>query len=75
MVVDVESARAATGLSYFVLFRQDDVDPTKAAPLADPQIVGEYRDAFVLSPDGWRIAHRTASAGFVRRVTPPRAGA
>jgi ketosteroid isomerase-like protein len=66
VAVAVTSATEATGLCYFTLYRADGVD-TATAPVEGPEIVGEYRDAFVRTDDGWRIARRTASAGFVRR--------
>lgn len=70
LAVDVVSATEATGLCYFTLYRADNVSgPT--ATLEGPEIVGEYRDRFVLTDDGWRIVHRQASAGFVRRPAPP----
>ncbi|MCP5026391.1 MAG: hypothetical protein GY929_08915 [Actinomycetia bacterium] len=32
-----------------------------------PVILGEYRDQFRRTADGWRIANRRADVGFVRR--------
>ena len=37
------------------------------APLEGPQIVGEYRDRFVRTPDGWRFARREIEVSFLRR--------
>jgi len=69
VVVDVdEGGETATGVTYFVLFREDGVAPDRTAPLPGPQIVGEYHDRFVRDPGGWRIAQRQAAAAFVRRA-------
>ena len=63
--VTLTSSDRAEGLCYFTLYRADDVD---AAVVFDtvPTMVGEYRDRFRRTPDGWRIEHRTATAGFIR---------
>lgn len=63
--VDVIDERNAQGLVYFTLYRHDgDATP---APLDGPLMVGQYRDRFVLTDDGWRFTHRTAEAAFVRK--------
>jgi hypothetical protein len=31
-------------------------------------LVGEYRDRFVRTPDGWRIAERSTRIDFVRQA-------
>lgn len=59
--------RTAEGLVYFTLYRHDGNDDP--APLEGPLMVGQYRDTFVLTEDGWRFAHRRAEAAFVRRKT------
>ena len=66
IAVDVVSAVEATGVCYFSLYRADGVDGP-VAPLDGPAIVGDYRDRFVRTEEGWRIAHRAANAAFVRR--------
>ena len=63
VLVDVTSPSQAVGLCYFTLYRADGVDGA-VAPMTGPAMVGEYRDRFVLTDEGWRIAHRTASVGF-----------
>ena len=32
-----------------------------------PVLVGEYRDGFVRTPDGWRYADREIGVSFLRR--------
>jgi ketosteroid isomerase-like protein len=60
--VDVVDDDHATGLVYLTLYRFDGDGP--GAP--DPDLVGEYRDAFVRTAEGWRFAERTATAAFQR---------
>ena len=66
IAIDVVAPERATGVCYFTLYRADAVEG-KTAPVEGPEIVGEYRDTYVLTPDGWRISERIASTGFVRR--------
>jgi ketosteroid isomerase-like protein len=66
VAVDLISATEAAGVCYFTLYRADGVDPAAVAPLEGPAIVGEYHDRFVRTDDGWRIAHRRATAAFVK---------
>ena len=61
------SGDTAEGLSYFTLYRYTEEKPRVPDLDEQPVILGEYRDNFVLTEDGWRIAHRQADVGFVRR--------
>ena len=58
----------ADGLSYFTLYRHTAEKPRVPDLDQQPVILGEYRDRFVRTTDGWRIAHRQADVGFVRRA-------
>jgi hypothetical protein len=60
IVVDVVSEREATGTSVFVYFGTDRGDPTATVP----KVVGRYFDRYVLTPAGWRIAHRRTDMTF-----------
>ena len=62
---EVISVDVVHGVSYYSLYREDDVEG-ETAELEGPAMVGDYRDRFVRTPDGWRIAHRRATAAFVR---------
>jgi hypothetical protein len=62
--IDVAAPTEAAGLCYFTLYRADDVEGPFAV-VDGPAIVGEYRDRFVLTDEGWRFAQREASAGFL----------
>lgn len=60
--IDVVDDDHATGLVYLTLYRFDGDGPGRP----DPDLVGEYRDAFVRTTEGWRFAERTAHAPFQR---------
>ena len=66
VAIDVVSADEATGVSYFSLYRHDG-ERKGPAPLDGPVMIGQYRDRFVRTADGWRIRQRHASATFMRR--------
>jgi ketosteroid isomerase-like protein len=67
LAVEVVGADVAEGVCYFTLYRADGVEPDRAAPLdSGPVIVGDYHDRLVRTAEGWRIAHRRATAAFQR---------
>jgi hypothetical protein len=66
--VKVTDADTAEGLSYFTLYRHVGEKPRVPDLDGQPVIVGQYTDRFVRTGDGWRIAHRRADVGFVRRA-------
>jgi ketosteroid isomerase-like protein len=59
------SAGEVTGVVYVTLYRHIGAEGRSTSPLLGPAAVGEYRDHFKLTPDGWRIEHRVAIADFV----------
>ncbi len=63
---EVEDADHATGVVYLTLYRHDGDADRKLSPLEGPELVGEYRDRFVRTPEGWRIADRRISVTFMR---------
>ena len=65
IAIDAVSSEEARGLCYFTLWRADGVEG-RVARVDSPESVGEYRDTFVLTADGWRIKERIASLGFLR---------
>ena len=67
VIVDVDGD-TATGLCYLVNYRHDSETGTavRPAPADVPKYVGEYRDRFVRTPDGWRFADRYCEMAFVR---------
>ena len=67
IAVEVTGPDEATGLSYFTLYRHVGQKPRVPDLEGQPVILGQYTDRFVRTPAGWRIAHRRADVGFVRR--------
>lgn len=61
---------SAEGVTYFTLYRRDGVTALPAG-IDGPTIVGQYRDRFVRTAEGWRFAHRRAEAAFVRERARP----
>lgn len=60
IVVDVLSPERATGVCYALLYSGSVDKPAEKFGLqaVPPQLVGEYYDEFVLTPDGWKFAVR-----------------
>ncbi len=63
---DVVDADHATGVVYLTLYRHDGEVGRRISPLEGPAMVGEYRDTFVRTSDGWRISRREIAVDFVR---------
>lgn len=72
--IDVISPDEAVGLCYLVNYRHDrrEGESSGTVPAAAPKFVGEYRDRFRRTPDGWRFAQRRINIAFLR---PSRASA
>ena len=66
VVIDVEGGDKARGLMYVLLISGTaETDPPKFPIKADPALlVGEFRDDYVLTDAGWRIAKRDGSMIF-----------
>jgi uncharacterized protein (TIGR02246 family) len=62
-VVDENNAR---GVVYLTLYRHDGEPGRRASPLEQPEMVGEYRDSFLRTPDGWRFTRREIEVSFLR---------
>lgn len=70
LLLTVIDENTAEGVVYLTLYRHDrkeGEDEGELAPLEAPLMLGEYRDRFVRTPDGWRIAHREVAVSFRRR--------
>jgi hypothetical protein len=67
--VDVLSDVEARSLCYMVNYRHDrrNGDAALPAPMEVPKFVGELRDRFSLTDDGWRFSERRVELSFVRR--------
>jgi len=67
LVIDVVDPDHATGLVYLSLYRHDfesAVPDDQLAPGGPPVAVGQYRDRFVRTKEGWRFACRRAELAF-----------
>lgn len=58
MQIEVIDADTARGCVYLTLYRHDGDPERKVSPLHGPAMVGEYRDEFTRTPDGWRFQRR-----------------
>jgi hypothetical protein len=63
-VMDIQDEAHASGVVYIALYRHDGEPGRSTSPAAAPSVVGEYRDAFVRTSDGWRFARRDFVAAF-----------
>jgi hypothetical protein len=70
--IDVADENRATGLCYLINYRHDSPTGVAAmpAPAGAPKFVGEYRDRFVRTPQGWRFQHRRFDLTFIRPPSP-----
>ena len=73
VVIDVLGPDEAVGTSYMVNYRYDDPSgvPADPAPTGDPVYIGEYRDRFVRTEDGWRFHQRRTELAFAPRSPTP----
>ena len=65
--IDVHSPEQASGVTYFQLFRYRGAatdGPSKPAVPTSAEVVGEYHDEFVKTPEGWRFQTRVTRAAF-----------
>jgi len=69
IAIEVVSETEATGITYLTLYRHDGDHVKRGAPLNGPMLLGEYYDRFVLTREGWRIAHRRVKVAFARVST------
>ena len=67
LLIDVIDENNASGVVYLTLYRNDGEVGRRSAPSDVPDIVGEYRDTFVRTKDGWRFKRRDIAASFVKR--------
>jgi SnoaL-like domain len=66
LLVNVIDENNATGVVYLTLYRHDGEPGRRSAPSDVPNIVGEYRDTFVRTANGWRFKRRDVGVSFVR---------
>ena len=66
-MLNIIDADHAEGTVYLTLYRYDGKEGRALSPLEGPVMVGEYRDQFVRTEDGWRISRREIEVDFLRR--------
>lgn len=64
--IEVLSESRAEGVVYLTLYRHDGEPGRRVSPLEQPELVGEYRDQFTRTPEGWRFSRRDIEVSFVR---------
>ena len=65
--VRVTGDTTAEGLSYFTIYYYPEDKPRVPDLNQQPALLGEYRDKFRLTDDGWKFAHRQVDISFARR--------
>jgi hypothetical protein len=70
--IDVVSQDEAEGLCYLINYRHDrqEGDMSLPVPADHPKWVGELRDRFRRTPEGWRFARRQVDVAFKRARRP-----
>ncbi|MDG2048868.1 MAG: nuclear transport factor 2 family protein [Myxococcota bacterium] len=68
---EVEDAEHASGVVYLTLYRHDGAVDRRTSPLESPVLVGEYRDRFVRTREGWRMASRQLEVSFSKDGLDP----
>ena len=66
-LLNIIDADHAEGTVYLTLYRHDGKEGRALSPLEGPAMVGEYRDQFVRTAEGWRISRREIEVNFLRR--------
>jgi SnoaL-like domain len=66
LLIDVIDGNNATGVVYLTLYRHDGEPGRPLSPSDVPEIVGEYRDTFVRTANGWRFRRREIHASFTK---------
>jgi hypothetical protein len=67
LLIDVIDEDNAEGVVYVTLYRYDGEVGRKFSPMDEqPVMVGEYRDKFVRTDEGWRFSERVIDISFIR---------
>jgi hypothetical protein len=67
LLIDVIDEDNAEGVVYLTLYRYDGEVGRKFSPMDEqPAMVGEYRDKFVRTDEGWRFSKRVIDISFIR---------
>jgi len=66
LLLEVIDNDHAEGTVYLTLYRHDGEEGRKLSPLEGTAVVGEYRDRFVRTAQGWRFEERRIFVSFLR---------
>jgi hypothetical protein len=66
LLVDVISETEAVGTVYLTLYFHDGEIGRASSPTDSLQKLGEYRDRFVKTKEGWRFARRESVTNFLK---------
>lgn len=64
-LIDVIDESNAAGVVYLTLYRHDGESERATSPTQAPSMIGEYRDAFVRTAEGWRFKRREIHVSFI----------
>ena len=70
-LIDVISESEAVGTVYMTLYFHDGEAGRELSPTDCLQKLGEYRDRFVKTEEGWRFAYREVVTNFIRSIDEP----
>ena len=73
LLIDVIDENNATGVVYVTLFRHDGDPARRVSYRGLPDVIGEYRDSFVRTAEGWRFKRREIHVSFSKSAGPRRA--
>jgi ketosteroid isomerase-like protein len=65
LLLDIIDQSTAHGVVYLTLYRHDGDPERRTSPTQAPSMIGEYRDEFVRTADGWRFRRREIRISFV----------
>jgi hypothetical protein len=68
--LEILDADHAEGVTYLILFRHDGEPGRATSPAEAPDMIGEYRDRFRRTPEGWRFQRRDLVVSFMRQAGP-----
>jgi ketosteroid isomerase-like protein len=63
--LDIVDADHVEGVTYLTLFRHDGEPGRATSPAEAPSMIGEYRDRFTRTADGWRFQRRDLFVEFM----------
>lgn len=68
LAIDVIDENNAKGVVSFTVYLHNFAEGEEgAAPLRDPEAIGEYHDIYVRTSEGWRIKRRNTTVAFRRQ--------